>query len=62
MSDKAYYAYHVTNLFTGRDWWVNAEFLVDLETVWRSQMSMLMPGTSVRIDGQFGESRVFTKT
>lgn len=46
---------------TGRSYYVNADHLVDLTQVWRSQMDFFMPGTRVQIDGQFGESRIFTK-
>lgn len=59
MSDQIYYAYRVTNLSTGRSYYVNADHLVDLTQVWRSQMDFFMPGTRVQIDGQFGESRIF---
>lgn len=61
MSNRMYYAYKVTNLSTGRGYYVNADHLVDLTQVWRSQMDFFMPGTRVQIDGQFGESRIFTK-
>lgn len=61
MSDRMYYAYKVTNLSTGRSYYVNADHLVDLTQVWRSQMDLFMSGTRVQIDGQFGKSRIFVK-
>lgn len=61
MSDRTYYAYKVTNLSTGRNYYVNADHLVDLTQVWRSQMDFFMPGTRVQIEGQFGKSRIFVE-
>lgn len=45
MSDRMYYAYKVTNLSTGRSYYVNADHLVDLTQVWRSQMDFFMKET-----------------
>ena len=42
MSDRMYYAYKVTNLSTGRSYYVNADHLVDLTQVWRNQMDFFM--------------------